>query len=468
MLVKVASRKEFLDVLQAQGLFEVGDLRTAETIENRHIRADEVLLLWSETHSRYRKRDRSSRVATLPQVIVVNLESRRDFLAWISTYLPELKPLTAYTRVLSIDEFHPIAESKSMPGLDFLEEASIGLVLAEAATYLENKQEKKLNFSPLACAGTFSFAMARSFAISCGMGSEIDDEIVMDRWIKVRTLTKQQSLKLRPDDLAIPWRVLGAIYSAESGFRFSKRDLPDVIYSSCLSILEGSELDPSVWDRLALEFPRLREAKREMAGPREGRVVFFEQFLLSLSESRLPDSVFGSFLCGFLASQIGPGTLDYLMLLIPYLDQFPSSLLWYGLCSGLQRRASLYGFSSGVGRRVLREIIRADSVFSSPQADIAIAELEVMSAGGNQAMDFRTGAQGILTVEILPMILTTVRWPAKQFDQPELFPNESSASEFRELSLLVEDVRQRLSVIQSRISRSADESSWKANRKPKR
>ena len=180
--------------------------------------------------------------------------------------------------------------------------------------------------------------------------------------------------------------------------------MPDNIYSACVNLYRDSEVGPESWDLLSREYPRLREARREMQGPREGRVVFFEQFVFSLAETRRSDSEFASFLCGFLASQIGPGTLDYLSLLTPHLDQFPTSFLWYGLCSGLQHRSSLHGFSGALGRRVMREILRRESVFDSPLSDIALAELEALTSSDTAAMEFRTGTQGVLAIEIVPLV----------------------------------------------------------------
>jgi hypothetical protein len=98
--------------------------------------------------------------------------------------------------------------------------------------------------------------------------------------MKARNLTRQQQLRLKPEELALPWQVLLAIHSNEAGYRHSTRNVPEGIYDTCLYVFTDSELGFSVWDRLAREHPRLRDAKREMAGPREGRVVFFEEFLV--------------------------------------------------------------------------------------------------------------------------------------------------------------------------------------------
>jgi len=243
------------------------------------------------------------------------------------------------------------------------------------------------------------------------------------------------------------------------------------MYNACLNLYKESEVGPETWDLLAREHPRLRDARREMQGPREGRVVFFEQSVLSLAETRRSNSEFASFLFGFLASQIGPGTLDYLSLITPHVDQFPTALLWYGLCSGLQHRSSLHGFSGGLGRRALREILRRESVFDSPQSDIALAELEALTSSDTAAMEFRTGTQGVLAIEIVPLVTTTVRWPPRQADQPELFPTENSSVDFRELYVQLDDLRTKIAQVQKRMTRMVDyreSSEWEPGRARKK
>jgi hypothetical protein len=206
-------------------------------------------------------------------------------------------------------------------------------------------------------------------------------------------------------------------------------------------------------------------------GPREGRVVFFEQFASSLAELPAKDSALASFLCGFLASQIGPGTLDYTSLLAPYLEHYPTAFLWYGLCSGLQNRSSLYGFASGLGRRILREVLRKETLSDSPQCDIALPELEALTSNDTAAMDFRTGTQGVLTIEIIPLVTTSVRWPQKQVEQPELFPTGPSTRDMRELMAQLDNLRSRIGQVQNNIVRILDDQEsleWKSDKRRKR
>jgi hypothetical protein len=467
MLVKSVSRKEFLDLLQTPGVLERRDLQSTERLSASYRNSDDLQLIWSEDDlSDADDRSRVSR-PTVPRIVVVGAEKKRDFLAWVWTYVPEFRPFTAYARVLDLDELKPLLEFKGTPTLGALEEACLGLILGEAATYVETTQERKPNITPLACASTYSYAMARALAVSVRSELDVTDKGISGSWMKARSLSRQRPLRLNPEKLELPWKLLLHMHGNEEGYRYASRDVPENIYSACVNLYRDSEVGPESWDLLSRDYPRLREARREMQGPREGRVVFFEQFVFSLSETRRSDSEFASFLCGLLASQIGPGTLDYLSLLTPHLDQFPTSFLWYGLCSGLQHRSSLHGFSGALGRRVMREILRRESVFDSPQSDIALAELEALTSSDTAAMEFRTGTQGVLAIEIVPLVITTVRWPPRQTEQSELFPAESSSSDLRELSVQLEDLRSKMAQVQKRITRIVDEresSEWKSGK----
>jgi hypothetical protein len=465
MLVKSSSRKEFLDLLQDPGgMMERYSLHSTDKLNTSYRNSDDVQLIWSEDD--LHETDDRSRASgpRVPRVIVVERDKKRDFLAWVWTYVADFRPLTAYTRVLDAEEARPLLEMKRSPTLGPLEEACLGLILGEAATYVENTPERKPNITPLACASTYSYAMARALAVSAGGEIDVSDEGIAGAWSKARSLSRQRPLRLNAANLALPWKLLLNMRSNEDRYRHASRDVPDNVYTACVDLYKKSEVGPETWDLLARDHPRLREARREMQGPREGRVVFFEQFVLSLAENRRSDSEFTSFLCGFLASQIGPGTLDYLSLLTVCLDQFPTALLWYGFCSGLQHRSSLYAFSGGLGRRVLREILRRETLFDAPQSDIALAELEALTASDTAAMDFRTGTQGVLAIEIVPLVTTTVRWPPKQSDQSELFSTETSALELRDLNVLLDELRSRMAQVQKRISRFIDDrdsSDWK-------
>src|SRR5258708_19706281 len=120
MLVKAISRKEFLDVLQGRGVFQRSELSTPDHISTPYGNRDEIQLVWSEDDVRHGGSWQSVNVSVPPRLIVVKAEERRDFLAWVWTYLPEFIPLTAYTPILYPNQLPALLNSKPPPHLEHL------------------------------------------------------------------------------------------------------------------------------------------------------------------------------------------------------------------------------------------------------------------------------------------------------------------------------------------------------------
>ena len=79
-----------------------------------------------------------------------------------------------------------------------------------------------------------------------------------------------------------------------------------------------------------------------------------------------------SFLAGLLADQIGPGSFEHVELLLPYLNQYPTALIWYGLCAGLHPDSEVQQVGNCLGRRLVRDLLAPDPILSRPKYDIAV------------------------------------------------------------------------------------------------
>ena len=129
------------------------------------------------------------------------------------------------------------------------------------------------------------------------------------------------------------------------------------------------------------------------------------------------------FIAGFLTSLISPGTMDHIHVLLPYVEVLKASLLWYGLAAGSFGRSALQNYGGGLGRRILREATRRETLLDRPRCDIALQELEMVVESGTNIADVRTGISSALTVEITPCIDTVVPIPIRpDAAQQELLP----------------------------------------------
>jgi len=344
----------------------------------------------------------------LPSVIIVDSAARREFLAWVASYLPILRPFTAHCRVLTRESAERGLGRMEVPKLDAFEGACLGLIFGETASYVAGRADiSQLSLS--ACASSYSFAMARAFALDRTLNGRQE---IADAWSQSRTLTKQQKLGLSVDRLNVPW-LLGMDLAAggvgPSGTGVDQ--LPRQVAQACLDIRQSGDIDQARWETLTDGLLEVRTSREGLYGPREARVRSVEQALQWLSEHKSQDTL-ASFVAGYLLSRIGPGTFEHYGVALPFLQALPEMFVWYGLCAGLNERSELSNQFAGLGRRIVREILRNEDILDSPRCDIAIAELEVLAGGPDARLDFRTGDRGYIDVEIAPCVNVVMRWPS--------------------------------------------------------
>lgn len=462
MWIGNVSRRELLEVFELQGSSFPMVITQRNQITDILTGQDYYTLIWKKDPRIHWE---------LPVIMLLAPRRRSDFLAWAATYLPSVKPFTAYCRVLEKGEiFLDLPEEDAT--LRNLEEGCLGLILGEAATYLNGTYDSK-KLSPATCARTYSFAMARSLALGI---LEWDDS-VGDNWISLRKLTKQSELNLSLEALESVWSIFLSVSESQLPLLSSERrvwgerrgvlserkhpattrrispHLVEAVFELCA---EGS-LHKMGWSPLARAFPELHGAVEDMRGTREERVRSLDKYLEDLDRIADRDPLTASFIAGYLTSQVSPGSFDHASLLLPHSRALSSAILWYGLCAGLSKEAQLKRYSSGLGRRVLRDLLRSASVLDRPEGDIAISELEVLMRGeGNQALDLKTNMQGFLEVEIAPRVNSLVRWPA----QIEIAQSSASPYTEREIRALVTDLNQALlkaENVKQRLSHLLDE-----------
>lgn len=136
-----------------------------------------------------------------------------------------------------------------------------------------------------------------------------------------------------------------------------------------------------------------------------------------LSTPNRLDVLTSSFLAGLLADHIGPGSFRHVALLLPYLNQYPTALMWYGLCAGLHPDSEVQQIGNCLGRRLVRDLLASDPIISRPKYDISVRELEV-HLDREEPLEFRTASQNHIAVELLPGVPAYMKWPATQATEP--------------------------------------------------
>ncbi|MFL6546957.1 MAG: hypothetical protein ACJ8LM_17475, partial [Candidatus Udaeobacter sp.] len=210
-------------------------------------------------------------------------------------------------------------------------------------------------------------------------------------------------------------------------------------------------VDELEWRSLTRAFPELAHALEDLKGTREERVRSLDRYLVELVKVAKRDTLTASFMAGYLTSQVSPGTFDHSFLLMPHSHTLTSATLWFGLSAGVNKEAQLKKYLYGLGRRVLRDVLRLESLLERPRCDLAIRELEILMRNeSNNITDLKTNLPGFLEVELAPRISSSIRWPIRDDrvqTQPQTFSQVEVRSIVTDLSqalLKAENAKQRL------------------------
>ncbi len=394
-----ANRKSLLDLIAGIDLFTVLDIKSDNLSKAVFIKNKELLLIWQ---------DRPAVNAFLPDMILVEPTKLDDFLAWTSTYLSNLRPFTAFCRVVDYEIVEQILSTRKKMSLGRIQESCVGVIIGESITHHDNRDLKAI--TPTSILSTYSFAMARAHAL--GIMPEGND-IITTRWFNARKLTKQSERVLSAEKMQDVWAVLGLLgmkrVPKRKSMGYPKNLL--TVFELCCELADSNSISAKTWQKTMKEFPLLSEVPAQMKEAREQRVLWFEKFSNAIRQEYGNEQTIGAFLCAFLASQIAPGSMKYVELLRPLVKCFPSVIVWYGLCAGLYSKTMVYDYDYGLGRRILRDLLCWDPIYGKPMGDIGLDELQVFSRAERSEMRIRPMSHMHLTVEIAPGVMTAVAWP---------------------------------------------------------
>jgi hypothetical protein len=347
---------------------------------------------------------RPAEFGRMPTVIVVPEGMRRDTLAWLSTYVRDFRPFTAYCRVVE----RPIAEQflrgPSAPNLLGLEGICSGLILGEALTHGRGRASI-LDLPATSYSATLSHAISRAFALTSG---SFPVDVIVRLWTQAREITGQNGLGVSPNAIVSVWAVALGV----SGHRAQPRNLfepTDVLGAAWAELNSAGEMRDPVWQRLIDGYPDLDRMRSLIEVPREQRVEAIDVALRILLSSKRGDEERRGFLAGYFTSLLGPGTLDHADFLGPVATAFPTAYLWYGLFGGANPRGDALPVGNPLARRIIRDLTIPDRLVDRPRCDVALEELAMHGPAENLLR--LTAKAGRLDIDILPGVTTSVRWP---------------------------------------------------------
>lgn len=394
MWYKACSRQDLVDLFERDGSSEITAYKSEGFTELR-VEPSRPVAFW---------KDDPRQGSSIPTGVVVPSNELRDFIAWVATYV-SLRPFTAYCRIIeseTIEYFPQMGE----PSLGQFENCYLGIILAECARKSRTLEGVK-RLSPAEFEGALSFALARSVAL--GPGASLFGRIEA-QWKKARALTSPREDSNETRLLLRLCRIASALDKPN----LSNND-DEIILDCAHDIARFGEIQGNDWARLTSDHLQLRSVSEIQKLRREERV----QLLRRVVDSSLPtrDPLL-PFAIGYLGSTVAPGTFDHYGIMHELEARIAGVLLWYGFCAGLYRKSSLQSFSGGVGRRVVRDLERNDSIFARPYCDISVSELEVLLSA-DKRFDFKIGLPGTIEIELAPCITTIHSLQQQQTERPE-------------------------------------------------
>lgn len=395
----------------------------------------------------------------LPRLIVGDDARLQELLAWLSAYVPDLSPFTAFCRVLNHKEAGTwLGGCERLPG-ELVRDGFIGLILAE--TYCRSLGHSLSGISPFACLRSLSFLGSRSHAI--GFLKE-DFERMFEAWLHLRQIEGVDEDDRLLSHLRVTWTMLTWLGDLSTKELASKRlgSEFDSVHQALHEVSRTGDISESTWAVLTQALPDARHARSELKKTREDRVLAFER-ALSAAGTVQSSPVLLPFVLGYLASRIAPGSLDHLALLRPLLSNLPGAVLWYGLLAGMSEQATVRTSFRGLGARIAREVYRREDPLEPPRADLAYRELLVLQRGSRWRGRVRTMSKESANVEVFPGVYTYVALPDEggkpRPEQGKLFTDsavtEAESSHLADLRGAVERAKRDLDEVLRRAQKSA-------------
>ena len=403
-----------------EGLFRIlqeerGDENARPEIEfgESRIEKGRIRLFWKNPE----------RLDELPVVIALPHREIDEFFAWTNTYLPNWSPITAFFRVVSnLDELKLNSYEQQAIGIEY-KPAQVGLIIGEAL--LQSGGQRDIASLPYSgCIATFSFAAAR------GLKYGISLEELAERWHVCRRSTEQGPLTLQISELLGPWRIFEEL--ARSSVKSKGKKTPNAatntIKNALIDIVNGGEVSGPTWKTVTRGFPDVRIALSRMRDTQEERIVAFEKMLEAMRSVRRSQSLEASFLIGYVASLIAPGSLKHAYILAAHLNRFPTAVIWLSLFAYIYKKSQLR--ATKLAHLVWRAIEEEEELLSRPKCDIALPELSVLRDAGFIRDTLHGNTKGRLIVDLAPGVSTTVRWPQKgqslsNYSSGELFQGDA-------------------------------------------
>ncbi len=344
-----------------------------------------------------------------PILIVLRPENERRLYGRYSQLRDYLSPVSTWCHVMSPRLFEAMESPIRSADLGNFSAAWVGLVIAEALS-LADRPLSQLRIA--SCFSTYSYAVARSFALWPMLGS---DEVVekyraTQALIRGDQTTQQTSISeslspiwsalLHASSLAaVPrngeWMSLGeAVRALDSARRAESPNETEPL----MRVLGHSIPDADFFHNLKSMSP-------------ERRLKQFDKLIhyLDSREARGKDVQLLSFLAGYLATVMAGGSAN-LSLVEASARKWPQVLAWAYVLGSLGERITWSSGFDGLGRLVARDLMRTLNLSDAPSCDFSFDEASVLIDRqlSDPFVHLRIKQSRIVTVSLFPGVNVSV------------------------------------------------------------
>lgn len=402
----------------------------------------EWLLVWEER----------PHVPTLPDFLLVGDERKAEVIAWFSTYMPSLRPISKYTAIVTGDDWSQVvarkAKSPSAPQV----RASAGVILVEALFRSQGKLgastvSRKINVESLE--ETFSYAFFQGLLRGC---NDTELRTIYRTWRACELLRggDEGAGRLVSRSASDAFRYLFGLKSEEEGDTdlFGQQSVERIVMTE---IAEQGEIAKETLARIAKSLKiNAEEVYGVFSGPRERRIESLQSAITAIAKSKGITGAQSDFYSGLLFSMAAPGSIEYLSLLVETFKVARGMAIWYGVFAGLHPKSEVLDYGNGVAIGAITDVMR--SIYGSGKVEaISFEEYEILQTS-KRVLEWRAAAGTPLYIEIVPKVVTLI--DAK--GTAPLTPRDTSRSRFSdediaELSLSLERAMGQLRDIQRRV-----------------
>ncbi|MGD0277843.1 MAG: hypothetical protein ABSC11_00900 [Smithella sp.] len=404
-------RRDFGDLISEENILRLHMETVSEIDFIRSPVKDEIIAVWSlNPHE----------TDQLPEVLICKDGTQNDWAAWITTFAAKIRPFSAYMRLVTYTEFLQTIGRAPAPYNEQFIWPTTGLILGEAlgASGLPDKVLGTL--SATAFLSTLTFVMFRTATL---YPDYQEWSHLVEMWKSVREITKQKTRTINELSIARIFMIVMNAMGTTSAYKNLTQNDAEVS-EACRYILRMTPHNITN----VLDNKIFSTTENMMYGSREDRVRAFEEFVRRIDNISVPNAEVMSFMLGYLASRIAPGTIKHTSMLYPVSNRYPTAILWYGFCAGvIEGESSLLRNNERhnvdfplSARRVIRELFRAESMWGFPVCDIGYLELMALSRTDGDPLDglIRT-TQGSVIVELLPGVCTSINVSSKPLINPQ-------------------------------------------------